>query len=341
MFKKLVIEGFQAHEKLVIELDPHVTTIIGRSDVGKSAIIRALRWLCFNRPLGKSFINWSKDECRVKLYLDNKRKIIRKVCKSGNSYSLDDKTFSAFGTGVPEEIVHTLNLNEDNFQGQHAPPFWFLKSSGEVSKELNAIVNLEVIDKALAEISSKVKEHQSDKNICERRLKEAREKEISLAWSLEADKDLRVLEQKEATLTETRQKLRRLDGLLSEGRELTQKRDRASGVKSDAGNVLAKREKVEELRDNLETLNEAIANHKYWSAAKKNAPSREAITKIESMFDRCGEIRGKHLRLLNHLDRVKEAKETLWQTKETEKKLKAELESLKTTTCPVCGKPLM
>jgi len=70
--KKLVLENFQVHPKLSLDLDPHITCIIGPSDVGKSAVIRALRWLCQNVPDGAEFIRDGTKQAIVTLQADGK-----------------------------------------------------------------------------------------------------------------------------------------------------------------------------------------------------------------------------------------------------------------------------
>ena len=42
--ESLSLHNFQCHEHLDIAFDPQLTTIVGPSDVGKTAILRALKW---------------------------------------------------------------------------------------------------------------------------------------------------------------------------------------------------------------------------------------------------------------------------------------------------------
>lgn len=52
---KLRIQNFQAHKDTTIEFD-RITTIVGPSDIGKSAVLRALKWVAKNEPNGTSFV---------------------------------------------------------------------------------------------------------------------------------------------------------------------------------------------------------------------------------------------------------------------------------------------
>lgn len=53
---KLRIQNFQAHKDTTIEFDRITTIVGGPSDTGKSAVLRALKWVVKNEPKGTSFI---------------------------------------------------------------------------------------------------------------------------------------------------------------------------------------------------------------------------------------------------------------------------------------------
>ena len=92
MFKRITIKNFQAHKKLELSFDPHVTTIVGPSDVGKSAVIRAIAWLATNRPSGTEFIRDGAKTAIVELEIDG-HTIRRERSKSLNLYVLDGQEF--------------------------------------------------------------------------------------------------------------------------------------------------------------------------------------------------------------------------------------------------------
>lgn len=215
MIQQLVIRNFQRHRKLRIPLDPHVTTIVGPSDSGKSSIIRSLRWVILNEPRGKSFVKAGTDRASVSISVDKHRITRRRGFLQGNSYKLDGKIFAAFGNGIPDEISGILRLDEINFQGQHDPPFWFSLSPPEVSRRLNQIVDLSLIDSTLANLSKEVRRAKVEKGIIEERLKEARGERKELRQVRGADSDLSHLEGMELILTELGRRVEDLGILLS------------------------------------------------------------------------------------------------------------------------------
>ncbi len=154
MLERLVIRGFQRHRNLTVEFDPLVTVLVGKTNIGKSSVLRALRWLALNLPNGDGFISHGKTSCSVTLELDG-HVIKRKRGRGINYYWLDASRYVAFGQAtVPPDIAQLLNVGPATFQRQLDPPFWLTLPPGQVSKELNGVVSLEVIDRTLAHAAS-------------------------------------------------------------------------------------------------------------------------------------------------------------------------------------------
>ena len=72
MLEKLRIINFQKHEDLTVSFDDRITTIVGPSDVGKSAVLRALRWVLTNQPDGSGFIREGEKNASVVLRVDGR-----------------------------------------------------------------------------------------------------------------------------------------------------------------------------------------------------------------------------------------------------------------------------
>jgi len=155
MIKEVYIQNFQSHKQTVLSLAPGINVILGSSDSGKTAILRALRWLIWNRPQGDAFrSNWGGDtSVSLRIASDDRDFLItRGKSKSDNIYTLDNLEFRAFGTDVPEEIANVLNINEINFQQQLEKPFLLDSSPGEIASHFNHIAHLDTIDFAISNI---------------------------------------------------------------------------------------------------------------------------------------------------------------------------------------------
>lgn len=209
MLTKIKLKNFQAHKNLEIEFD-EITTIIGKSASGKTAVLRALNLIFNNKPSGIRYITHGEENSRVSLEIDGKL-IVRKRSKSVNKFFLDKNEYTAFGNDVPVDIKDLLNINELNIQKQLDAPLWFNLSPGEVSKKLNSIVNLEEIDSSLAFIGTELRRVNSELAISEERISTAENKIAEFQWSEVAFQKLQELEKQEKEIQKSKDKLESLE----------------------------------------------------------------------------------------------------------------------------------
>lgn len=236
--KKLSIRNFRAHRKLILTFGPGVNSIIGDNAVGKSTIIRAIRYVARNKPSGESAISWDAKQARVSLTF-GKNTITRTRSKRINTYRLNKKkVFRAFGTKVPDEIQKVLNLDEVNFQGQHEAPFWFCKTAGEVSRELNSIVNLDSIDKTLSSILLSISKSKVAISVINERLMEAKETKKSLSYVKDMNVQLLRIESLEKARIENNRRSILLAELLADAELYAEQADQLKFRLSRAMSVL-------------------------------------------------------------------------------------------------------
>ena len=152
MLESITLKNFQKHENLTIDFDPGVTTIIGTSDVGKSAAIRALTWLAQNKLRGDAFIRRGAKSAEVVLNVAGRK--IERVRGKENLYRLDGEEYKAVSSTCPEDVADVLNVNVINFQQQHDPPFLFSSTPGQVATALNQVVDLTIIDSTLKNLNA-------------------------------------------------------------------------------------------------------------------------------------------------------------------------------------------
>jgi DNA repair protein SbcC/Rad50 len=152
MIKQLNIQNFQSHKDTSLAFDSGVNVITGKSDSGKTAIIRALRKLIWNRPGGESFCSHWGGDTEIRLYADPD--YVSRTVGKDNRYQLNETKFSAFGQSVPEEIIKALNINEVNLQMQFDQPFLITETPGAVAQHFNQVAHLEKIDQSIKQIRS-------------------------------------------------------------------------------------------------------------------------------------------------------------------------------------------
>jgi len=166
VIKSLHVTNYQSHVDSTLEFHPRINVIVGTSRSGKSALLRALRWVVENKPGGESFRRWDTKSTSVTVDVGDTSVTRAKVGAGGNEYSLVPQgsegkpygagmSFRAFGQTVPEDITRALDMDPTlNFQWQHDKPFLLSDTAGEVARQLNRVANLDVIDVALSTMDS-------------------------------------------------------------------------------------------------------------------------------------------------------------------------------------------
>lgn len=113
--KKVELVNFQSHNHTEIEFDRGLNVILGNSDAGKTAILRAIKWALYNEPKGDYFIRQGEREVSVKVTFSNGVIVERSRTPSKNSYYLLDADakemrFEGFGLDVPKEITDAIQM---------------------------------------------------------------------------------------------------------------------------------------------------------------------------------------------------------------------------------------
>ena len=115
MINKIELINFESHKHTVLDISKGVNAIIGESEHGKSAILRAIYWVSFNRPSGDEFRSKWGGDTKVTLSLDEYQ-IVREKSKKENCYKIinntnkKEKKLSGFGQSVPKEVVDILKI---------------------------------------------------------------------------------------------------------------------------------------------------------------------------------------------------------------------------------------
>ena len=212
MLTKLYIKNFRKNKRLSVLLDK-VTIFRGPSGSGKSSLIGALKWLALNQPAGQGFVHWGSSFSKVKVWID-KQTVTRKRSRTKNIYLLNNSPFVAFGQGVPDPVRKCLNMTGLNFQRQHDGPFWFQNTAGEVSRRLNAIINLEMIDTTLSNLDKMYRETKIRRNDTKERLEQARAIQTRLRYVRALCGRLEALETKANAYQKEQLQAKRLQNLL-------------------------------------------------------------------------------------------------------------------------------
>ena len=165
MIKSVSIQNFQSHARTELNFHEGVNVIVGTTDGGKTAIIRALRWLIWNRPSGDALRSrWGG---ATNVQLETEEGVITRSKDKIDKYTLrlkgqEDIEFKAIGTSVPTEIQRVLNISEINLQNQHDATFLLSDTPGAVATHFNKVARLDRIDTATSAINGWIRGLKSD-----------------------------------------------------------------------------------------------------------------------------------------------------------------------------------
>lgn len=169
MIKSVELKNFQSHKKTKLTFDPGFNIIVGQSDHGKSAILRAIEWVRVNKPKGAGIIKNGEDDVSAKLSLllgSTSHIICRtRTTKETGSYSVDDDSYSFMGSNIPPEVDRILQLEDINIQLQLDGHYLILDSAGQAARHLNSITKLDALSNGLAELKKRKSHLSSDRNL--------------------------------------------------------------------------------------------------------------------------------------------------------------------------------
>ena len=293
MIKQLQIHNLQSHKRTILKFHPGVNAFVGNSDVGKSAILRALRLLIWNTPGGTEYIsNWAK-KCIVKGIFDNCT-IKRTRSKTINEYQINNDTpLSGFGQSVPDPVKTLLNFDTINFQHQMDVPFMIGWKPGERGEFLSRQCGLNKTIESIDAVNSMLRAENAQKKQLENDIEEI-DKELKDLPDIEAAEKL--IEQAEALskkISSRKKKMHNLTTLINDIGKLEEKinsyADR-SHLEDDIKAAIEESKKMENEKKRAHNLNthiKKIERNEYLQEILQNRIKRQEKKLKKSMPDIC------------------------------------------------------
>jgi len=163
---KVRIENFQSHEDTEFDLTPGINLIVGSSEAGKSAILRAINWALHNEPRGDDFVRVDADEARVHLWWNDGSYFCRIKGENRNAVTYRDKDGyedgrDRIGTTLPPEALKVLGnppIDDESgpisYADQHQPLFLVTLSHTELPRAISRLTGIDDFEEA-AELLNK------------------------------------------------------------------------------------------------------------------------------------------------------------------------------------------
>ena len=160
MLRKLKLKNFRTHKKTRLKFCSGINGIIGISSSGKTNILRAIKLLHTNRPLGNGVINRNAKTKEAVIESDWTGVGTIKMVKGKDSYYQinKQKPFRKIGTNVPQPVSDALFLSDLNVLAQYDGPFLIFSGPGEISKAINESTGSGEFDIWISNINNRIKD---------------------------------------------------------------------------------------------------------------------------------------------------------------------------------------
>ena len=333
MISRLRMVNFQSHKERMIRFQPGVTTIVGPSDRGKSAIFRAIRACLMNEGAGEGMIKHGEDSYEVAVMIkegEERLTVKRTRGKTGNLYHLGKEEFKAFGTSVPDPIREAVKMVSENFQGQHDTPFWLALPPGQVAKELNDITDLTLLDKVVARIGKEARAAKTAAEQTTASIRQHKKRLAELSWVSEASREHKQVKRLNVEYETAVRKARILRDMLRNAQELARDAETSGELIQGLLNVVALKIKNDETARDVYRLTK-------WVRALKAIKTRTEVpdtTKIVAVRKKADEISEKRRQLDQLLQHHQDKEEESCRINERIKEEQASLPKV----CPVCNR---
>lgn len=169
--KTITLQNFQCYKNHTIHLKPGLNLLLGTSDAGKSAILRAISFVLYNKPRRDTFVHWGESEMRVTLEFSDGVKVTRIKSKDSgiNAIEAVDANGNIFqknkiDTEIPEDIRELLgNPPQDDLNGlisyadQFSRMFLVGLSPTDLPRALSNLTKIEVLEDSAKQLMSNYK----------------------------------------------------------------------------------------------------------------------------------------------------------------------------------------
>lgn len=127
MIKRIIVENFMAHKSAVLDLAEGVTVITGPNNVGKSALVEAIRSAAQNPSQSKHAIRHGEKSATVRIEMGsgeivewerNERTAVYRVLTPGEQPgAYETETYAKFGRTPPDDVRAILRLDPVDAEG--------------------------------------------------------------------------------------------------------------------------------------------------------------------------------------------------------------------------------
>lgn len=290
MLKSISVQNYQSLEDVTIELGG-LTVIVGPSNTGKSALIRAVQALCFNQS-GNDFLTRGKD--KTSIAIETEDHTVKWTKGKSAAYDLDGQNYSRMGTTVPVDIQNALGIRRvdvdsltlyPQFASQFDAPFLLTESSRKAAQVLARITRLDIVLSAMIDVKKDLTKTKQTIELLAKEI-ETKEEEYNTRadkWENNLDtwydiqaKYLKLVERYDST-AEMAEKLKAYADLLATPKPKVSAQQLSK--------LIRKAKKLKELADKTWEYEGALVRR--FNAQEDIKEQQEFIAKLQSMLQEC------------------------------------------------------
>lgn len=309
---KVKIENFQSHEDTEFDLSPGVNLIVGSSEGGKSAILRAINFALHNEPRGDDFVRMDRDETRVSIWWSDGCYLCRIKGENRNSVLIKDKDgfeqgYERIGTTLPPEALAILGnppIDDETgpiaYADQHQPLFLVTLSASELPRTISRLTGIDDFEDAAELLNKK-------SNAANKQIKDSTKRIEGIDNQLKnyetLDKKLKNLE----SMDELAVKIDEISANIDEANNLKNNYNELMNMGRIANNALKMAEKTAILSGHLDNIQSTVDNI---TSAKKLSNDYQTLISLEgdatvSLHRADASSSVKCLNLINKIDDVR------------------------------------
>lgn len=297
MIRGIKLVGFQSHVDTSINLTEGLNVITGPSDSGKTAVIRAVRWLALNEPQGDAVVNQSVGYAQVTIITDTG--VVTKVRNKGKvryEINIDGENISYDKSEIPQEVYRILGINKTSFGDvevvlpfafQLDAPFLISSPASFGGKVLGKICNADTVELAVKKSSREVSQANDAKRQAEKTIEET-----NLAL------------QSYENLQEVEQRLQQCRELVTDIEKGIVNRDTLSKLHNS---YIAAYEKLNAVRDTVHLLSEIPQRAEELSALELHAVRHNRLLNLYSKYNATNKHLNSIQNVINKTQHVEQA----------------------------------
>ena len=166
---RLRMENFQSHKDTDIDFTDGINLIVGSSDAGKSAILRAINFVFHNQPRNKAFVRMGSDETRVSIWFSDGTEVQRikgeRNCIIITVPGEDPQIFEKIGHELPPEAIKALGAPpiDDkhgplSFSEQMSPYFLVSLSPTDLPRSISELTGISHFEEAAQSLGKEARQ---------------------------------------------------------------------------------------------------------------------------------------------------------------------------------------